>query len=126
MATNTKKGEKVADQTIDSINTAVDLSQKTANAVLDGTVKMAEMSDDYFQNAVKLGLETQEAGLNVAGKYFNTMVGINREWIKFFSTNGEKMINAAGDMTKRQMDGIVESSVEIVENATSQVKQAAK
>ena len=28
MATTTKKGEKVADQTIDSINTAVDLSQK--------------------------------------------------------------------------------------------------
>ena len=87
---------------------------------------MAEMSDDYFQNAVKLGIETQEASMNVAGKYFNTIVGINREWIKFFSTNGEKMINAAGDMTKRQMDGIVESSVEIVENATSQVKQTAK
>ncbi len=126
MATNTNKGEKVAEQAINSVNTAVDLSQKTANVVLDGTVKVAEMTDDYMQNAVKLGLNTQEAGLNIAGSYFNAMAKVNREWIKFFSSNGEKMIETVGDMTKKQVDGIVESGVEIVENASQQVKQAAK
>lgn len=126
MATNTKKGEKVAEQAINSVNTAVDLSQKTANVVLDGTVKVAEMTDDYVQNAVKLGLDTQEAGMNIASSYFNAMAKVNREWIKFFSSNGERMIDTVGDMTKKQVDGIVESGVEIVENASQQVKQAAK
>lgn len=118
--------QEVTGQTIESVNSAIVLSQKTASAVFESTVKTAEVANGYMQNMVQVGLDAQESGVNVARNYFDNISKINRQWINLFSNTGERTINSAGDTVKNTMNNVVAGGAEIVDNAAAQAKQATK
>lgn len=126
MKKGTKTTEQAAEQTVDSVNCAVELSQETANVVLDGTVKTVELAGTYFRDVIKVGLDVQEAGLNVARSYFDGMANINRGWLSLFAGTGEKTINTVGDTVKKPINDAIAAGAEIVANASAQARQAAK
>lgn len=121
-----KTTEQAAEQTVKNVNSVIELSQETANVVLDGVVKTAEFADNYFRNVIKVGLDTQEAGVNVARSYFDSMAKINRGWISLFAQTGENTINSVGDTVKKPVNDAIAAGAEIVANASAQARQAAK
>ena len=118
--------QEVTGQTIESVNSAIELSQKTATAVFESTVKTAEVANGYMQNMVQVGLDAQESGVNVARNYFDSISKINRQWLNLFANTGERTINTAGDTVKNTMNNVVAGGAEIVDNAAAQAKQATK
>lgn len=126
MKQETKQTRQATEQTVETVNSAIELSQKTANVVLDGAVKTAELTDSYFRNLIQVGLNAQETGVNVAKSYFDGMAKINRGWINLFAATGEKTIKSAGEAAKRPVNEAIAAGAEIVENASAQAKQAAK
>lgn len=124
-----KKGTKAtgaAEQTVENVNSAIELSQETANVVLDGVVKTVEFADSYFRNVIKVGLDAQEAGVQVAKSYFDGMAKINRGWISLFAESGEKTINSVGESIRKPVNNVIEAGAEIVANASAQARQSAK
>ena len=118
--------QEVTGQAIESVNSAIELSQKTAKAVFESTVKTAEVANGYMQNMVQVGLDAQESGVNVARNYFDSISKINRQWLNLFANTGERTINTAGDTVKNTMNNVVAGGAEIVDNAAAQAKQATK
>ena len=124
-----KKGTKAtgaAEQTVENVNSAIELSQETANVVLDGVVKTVEFADSYFRNVIKVGLDAQEAGVQVARSYFDGMAKINRGWISLFAESGEKTINSVGETIRKPVNNVIEAGAEILASASAQARQAAK
>lgn len=117
---------EVTGQTIETVNSAIELSQKTMNTVFGSTVKTAEAANGYMQNLVQVGLDAQETGVNVARNYFDNMAKLNRQWINLFAATGERTINSAGDTVKNTVDNVIAGGAEIVDNAAAQAKQSAK
>lgn len=118
--------QEATEQTIDSVNSAIELSQKTANVVFESTVKTAELANGYMRNMMQVGLDAQESGVNVARNYFESINKINRQWISLFSNTGERTINTAGDTVKNTVNSAVANGAEIVDNAAKQAKQTAR
>ncbi len=127
MKQNTKEAaETMTGQAVESVNSAIELSQKTANVMFESTVKTAEIANGYMQNMVQVGFDMQESGVNVARNYFDNMSKLNRQWINLFSGTGERTINSAGDAVKNTMNNVVAGGTEIVDNAATQAKVATK
>ena len=126
MKKGTKTTRQAAEQTVENVNSAIELSQETANVVLDGVVKTVEFADSYFRNVIKVGLDAQEAGVNVARNYFDSMANINRGWISLFAETGEKTINAVGDSVQKPVNDAIAAGANIIANASAQARQAAK
>ena len=118
--------ETMTGQTVESVNSAIELSQKTASAVFESTVKTAEVANGYVQNMVQVGLDAQESGVNVVRNYFDNMSKLNRQWINLFAQTGERTIDSTGDTVKNTMNNVVAGGAEIVDNAAAQAKQATK
>jgi len=125
-----KKGTKMtghaAEQTVESVNSAIELSQETANVMFGGAVKTVELADSYVRNVIKVGLDVQEAGVNIARSYFDSMAKINRGWLSLFAETGEKTITAVGDGVQKPLNDVIAAGAEIVANASAQARQAAK
>jgi hypothetical protein len=113
-------------QTVENVNSVIDLSQETANVVLDGVVKTAEFADSYFRSVIKVGLDAQEASVNIARSYFDNMAKVNRGWIGLFAQTGESTINSVGDTVKKPVNDAIAAGAEIVANASAQARQASK
>ncbi len=126
MKKGTKATGQATEQTVESVNCAMELSQETANVVFDGAAKTVELADSYFRNVIKVGLDAQEAGVNVARSYFDSMAKINRRWISLFAETGEKTINSVGESVKKPVNDAIAAGAEIVANASAQARQAAK
>ena len=126
MKKETKTTGRAAEQTVENINSAIELSQDTANAVLNGAVKTVELADNYFRNMIKVGLDAQETGINIARNYFDGMARINRGWLSLFAETGEKTINVVGDSVQKPVNDVIAAGAEIVANASAQARQAAK
>lgn len=127
MKQNTKQAaETMTGQAVESVNSAIEISQKTANVMFESTVKTAEIANGYLQNMVQVGFDMQESGVNVARNYFDSMSKLNRQWINLFSGTGERTINSAGDVVKNTMNNVVAGGAEIVDNAAAQAKAATK
>ena len=126
MKKGTKATGQAAEQAVENVNSAIELSQETANVMLDGVVKTVEFADSYFRNVIKVGLDAQEASVNIARSYFDSMAKINRGWISLFDETGEKTITAVGDSVQKPINDAIAASAEIVANASAQARQAAK
>jgi hypothetical protein len=126
MKKETKTKGQAADETSESVNCAIELSQETANMVLDSAVKTVELADSYFRNVIKVGLDAQEAGVRIARSYFDGMAKINRGWIGLFAETGEKTVNSVGDTVKKPINDALAAGAEIVANASAQARRAAK
>ena len=118
--------QEATEQTIDTMNSAVELSQKTANVMFESTVKTAEVANGLVQNMVQVGLDAQESGVNVARNYFESINKINRQWINLFSNTGERAISTAGETVRNTMNSAVANGAEIVDNAATRAKAATK
>lgn len=124
----TKKS--IATETIDN---AMNLTEKTANVTLQGAVQTAEVAEDYVQGMYKAGYDANYDALKVAKNYWDATSEIRMDWIKLFATAGEKFIKAAGNMElplqKEVADlgkSVLNNVEQTVENLNKQAKTATK
>jgi hypothetical protein len=124
----TKKN--IANETMD---TAMELTQKSANLVLKGAVQSAEVAENYVQGMYKVGYEANVEALKTAKNYWDTASQIRQDWLKLFANVGENFINSAAKMElplqKEVTDvarNIIANVEESVENLTKQAKTATK
>lgn len=118
--------QAAAEQTVESVNSAIELSQKAANVMLENAVKTAEMTDNYLRNVIQIGLDAQENSPKVARNYFDSMAEINREWLNLLAASGEKTIDSIGENARKPFSDAFAASAATIENAAAQTKQAAK
>lgn len=120
-------------QVNETIETAVELIQKTAQTTLNGVVQTAEVTENYVQGMYKVGYDTNVEALKVAKTYWDAATQIRQDWLKLFSQTGENLINATANMElplqKEMADfgkGIVNNVQDTVENLTAKAKTASK
>jgi hypothetical protein len=117
--------------TNETIDTAMELTQKTANTTLKTVVQAAEVTEDYVQGMYKAAYDANVDALKVAKGYWDATSQIRQDWIKLFASTGEAFINSAVKMELPLQKEAVEfgknvlSNVEkTVENMTAQAKTA--
>lgn len=115
------------------IDTALELTQKTAQTTLKGAVQTAELTENYVQGMYKVGYDTNVEALKVAKNYWDAATEIRQDWLKLFARTGENFINAAANMElplQKEVSefgkGIVSNVQETVENLSAKTKAAAK
>jgi hypothetical protein len=115
------------------IDTAVELTQKTAQTTLKGAVQTAELTEGYVQGMYKVGYDTNVETLKVAKNYWDAATEIRQDWLKLFAKTGENFINAAANMElplQKEVSefgkGIINNVQESVENLSAKTKTAAK
>ncbi len=125
---NTKKS-----QLSETIDKATDLTERSAKATLDATVKTMEVTEDYVEGMYKVGYDTNVEALKVAKNYWDTAAEIRQDWIKLFSKAGESLITATANMELPLQKEVVNlgknilSNVgETVENVADKAQSAAK
>jgi hypothetical protein len=117
--------------TNETIETAMELTQKTANLTLKTAVQTAEVTEGYVQGMYKAGYDANADALKIAKGYWDATSQIRQDWLKLFASTGEAFINSAAKMELPLQKEVVElgknilSNVEkTVENVTAQAKQA--
>ncbi len=115
------------------IDTAVELTQKTAQTTLKGAVQTAELTEGYVQGMYKVGYDTNVEALKVAKNYWDAATEIRQDWLKLFAKTGENFINATANMElplQKEVSefgkGIINNVQETVENLSAKTKAAAK
>ncbi len=115
------------------IDTAVELTQKTAQTTLKGAVQTAELTENYVQGMYKVGYDTNVEALKVAKNYWDAATEIRQDWLKLFAQTGENFINATANMElplQKEVSefgkGIINNVQETVENLSAKTKAAAK
>lgn len=124
----TKKS--IANETIDN---AMNLTEKTASITLQSAVKTAEVAEGYVQGMYKAGYDANVDALKVAKNYWDAVSDIRQDWIKLFAATGEKFIKSAVNMElplqKEVADfgkSVLNNVEQTVENLNKQAKAAAK
>ena len=117
--------------TNETIETAVELTQKTANLTLKSAVQTAEVTESYVQGMYKAGYDANVDALKVAKGYWDATTQIRQDWIKLFASTGEAFINSAAKMElplqkeAAEFGKSVLANVEkTVENLTANAKSA--
>ena len=122
--------KSIANETMD---TAMELTQKTASLTLKGAVQTAEVAEGYVQGMYKAGYDANVEALKVAKGYWDAASQIRQDWLKLFAATGEGFIKAAANMElplqKEVADiakNVVSNVEQTVENLTKQAKTATK
>jgi len=117
--------------TNETIDTAIELTQKTANVTLKSAVQAAEATEGYVQGMYKAGYDANVDALKVAKGYWDATSQIRQDWLKLFASTGEAFINSAAKMElplqkeAAEFGKSVLANVEkTVENLTTQAKSA--
>lgn len=117
----------------EAIDTAIELTQKTASLTLKGAVQTAEVTEGYVQGMYVAGYNANVEALKVAKNYWDATSQIRQDWIQLFATTGENFIKAAGNMELPLQKEAVELGKNLyanveksVENLNKQAKAAAK
>ena len=115
------------------IDTAMELTRKTASVTLKGAVQTAEVTENYVQGMYVAGYNANVEALKVAKGYWDATSQIRQDWIQLFAATGENFIKAAGNLELPLQKQAVElgrnlySNVEnSVENFNKQAKAATK
>ena len=115
----------------EAIDSAVELTQKTASLTLKSAVQAAEVTEGYVQGLYKAGYDANVDALKVAKGYWDATSQIRHDWLKLFASTGEAFINSAAKMELPLQKEVVEFSKNVlsniektVENATAQAKSA--
>ncbi len=87
--------KSIANETIDR---AVNITEKTASVSLQTAVKTAEVAESYAQGLYKAAYDANIDGLKVARNYWDAATEIRQDWVNLFSTTGERFIKAAANM----------------------------
>ncbi len=117
----------------EAIDTAMELTQKTAIVTLKSAVQAVEATEGYVQGLYKAGYDANYDALKVAKGYWDATTQIRQDWIKLFASTGEAFINSAAKMELplqkevTDMGKSVLTNVEkMVGNVTAQAKTATK
>lgn len=115
------------------IDTAMELTQKTASLTLKGAVQTAEVTENYVQGIYVAGYNANVEALKVAKGYWDATSQIRQDWIQLFAATGENFIKAAGNMELPLQKEAVELGKNLytnveqsVENFNKQAKAATK
>src|SRR5215207_4986076 len=117
--------------TNETIETAMELTQKTANLTLKTAVQTAEVTEGYVQGMYKAGYDANVDALKVAKGYWDATSQIRQDWIKLFASTGEAFINSAAKMELPLQKEVAEFGKSVlaniektVENMTASAKTA--
>jgi hypothetical protein len=117
--------------TNETIETAMELTQKTANTTLKAAVQTAELTEGYVQGMYKAGYDANVDALKVAKGYWDATTQIRQDWLKLFASTGEAFINSAAKMELPLQKEAAEFGKNVlanvektVENLTTQAKSA--
>jgi hypothetical protein len=117
----------------ETIDTAVNLTEKSANVALQTVVKSAEVAEGYVQGMYKAGYDANVDALKVAKNYWDAASEIRQDWIKLFASTGEKFIKAAANMElplQKEISDVAKNVIgnveETVQNIGKQAKAATK
>jgi len=80
------------------IDTAMELTQKTASLTLKSAVQAAEVTEGYVQGIYVAGYNANVEALKVAKNYWDATSQIRQDWLNLFAATGENFIKAAGNM----------------------------
>src|SRR5215203_1053805 len=115
----------------ETIETAIELTQKTANVTLKSTVQAAEATEGYVQGMYKAGYDANTDALKVAKGYWDATSQIRQDWLKLFASTGEAFISSAAKMElplqREVMDfgkSVLANVEKTVESVTTNVKSA--
>ena len=125
---STKKS--IANETIDN---AVNLTEKSATVALDTVVKTAEVTEGLVQGMYVAGYNANVDALKVAKNYWDATSEIRQDWINLFAKTGEKFIKAAANMElplQKEINDVAKNVIsnveETVQNLGKQAKAATK
>lgn len=117
----------------ETIDTAMELTQKTASLTLKSALQTAEVTEGYVQGMYTAGYNANVEALKVARNYWDATSQIRQDWINLFATAGEQFIKAAGNaelpFQKEVMElgkSVVANVEKSVENLNKQAKAAVK
>ena len=117
----------------EAIDTAMELTQKTANVTLKSAVQAAETTEGYVQGLYKVGYDANVDALKVAKGYWDATSQIRQDWVQLFAATGENFVKAAGNMELPLQKEVVELGKNLytnveqsVENLNKQAKAATK
>ncbi len=117
----------------EAIDTAIELTEKTASLTLKGAVQTAELTNNYVEGMYVAGYNANVEMLKVAKNYWDATLQIRQDWIQLFSTTGENLIKAAGKLELPLQKEVVELGKNLytnvegsVENLNKQAKAATK
>ncbi len=122
--------KKINNETID---TAIELTQKTASLTLKSAVQTAEVTESYVQGLYVAGYNANVEALSVAKGYWDATTEIRQDWLQLFATTGENFIKAAGNMELPLQKEVFELGKNVYanveksfENVNKQAKAATK
>ena len=125
---STKKS--IANETIDN---AVNLTEKSATVALQTAVKTAEVTEGLVQGIYVAGYNANVDALKVAKNYWDATSEIRQDWINLFAKTGEKFIKAAANMElplQKEINDVAKNVIgnveQTVENLSKQAKAATK
>lgn len=125
---STKKS--IANETIDN---AVNLTEKSATVALQTAVKTAEVAEGLVQGVYVAGYNANVDALKVAKNYWDATSEIRQDWINLFAKTGEKFIKAAANMElplQKEISDVAKNVIgnveQTVENLSKQAKAATK
>jgi len=72
---------------------AIELTQDTAKATLNGAVETVEASENFVQGIYKAGYDANYDALKVAKGYWDATTEIRKDWVKLFAESGEAVID---------------------------------
>jgi hypothetical protein len=108
--------------TNETIETAMELTQKTANLTLKTAVQTAEVTEGYVQGMYKAGYDANVDALKVAKGYWDATSQIRQDWLKLFASAGESFINSAAKMELPLQKEVVEFGKNVVSNVEKTVE----
>lgn len=117
----------------DTIDNAVNLTEKSATVALQTAVKSAEITESFVQGVYVAGYNANVDALKVAKNYWDAASEIRQDWIKLFASTGEKFIKSAANMElplQKEISDVAKNVIgnveETVQNISKQAKAATK
>lgn len=103
------------------IDTAMELTQKTASLTLKGAVQTAEVTENYVQGMYIAGYNANVEALKVVKGYWDATSQIRQDWVQLFAATGENFIKAAGNMELPLQKEVVELGKNLYTNVEKSV-----
>lgn len=117
----------------DTIDNAVNLTEKSATVTLDTVVKSANVTEGLVQGVYVAGYNANVDALKIAKNYWDATSEIRQDWINLFAKTGEKFIKAAANMElplQKEINDVAKNVIgnveETVQNLSKQAKAATK
>jgi|DewCreStandDraft_2_1066082.scaffolds.fasta_scaffold00011_190 hypothetical protein len=119
--------------TNETINTALELTQKATTATFKTAIQAAELAENYVQNIYKAGYDANIEAMKVAKGYWDVTSQIRQDWLKLFASAGENFIESAFSFelpVQKQVADVAKKVFSNFEkaagNQTAQAKAASK